>query len=157
MGQERNAAAAWVRQVSMKARSAHVWWIGFALFAPSLLIWAYFIVAVAWKFRPTSDLSWHSFTHTYFPLCAAVLGTCVPIVCLQRLRDAPMKLNGGAFAFYITAMPTWGVLDVRNEHYQVGGHDYPNGILADGHRYYWHLYFTWYFMPYRWIHGYKFD
>ena len=27
----------------------------------------------------------------------------------------------------------------------------------DGHRYYWHLYFTWYFLPYRWIHGYHFD
>jgi hypothetical protein len=55
------------------------------------------------------------------------------------------------------ACDAWGVLDIRNEHYQIGGHDYPNGILVDGHRHYWHLYFTWYFLPYKWIHGYQFD
>ncbi len=58
---------------------------------------------------------------------------------------------------YIAFMMLWGFVDVRHENYQTGGHDYPNGVLIDGHRHYWHLYFTWYFLPYEWIHGYEFD
>ena len=54
-------------------------------------------------------------------------------------------------------MCMWVYFDIKSEHYQFGGHDYPNGILVDGHRYYFHVYITWYFLPYKWIHGYEFD
>ena len=35
--------------------------------------------------------------------------------------------------------------------YQLGGHDYPNGVLSDGTTHYFHCYATWYFLPYKLI------
>jgi hypothetical protein len=45
-------------------------------------------------------------------------------------------------------MLTWGIVDIRYENYQMGGQ---RGSFIQGHRYYFHSYFTWYFLPYRWI------
>lgn len=55
------------------------------------------------------------------------------------------------FGIYLTAMVGWGIIDIRNENYQMGGHEYPNGPFIDGHRYYFHAYYTWYFLPYKLI------
>ena len=55
------------------------------------------------------------------------------------------------FVIYLVVMLTWGIVDIRCENYQMGGHRYPNGPLIDGHKYYFHHYYTWYFLPYRWI------
>jgi len=140
-----------------RARPVQLWWIGVALFFPSLLLWACSIVTIAWYLGGvTYTFDGHGVTHIHVPLCAAVLGVCLPVACLRRLRTASWRVTTGCFALYLAVMLTWGWFDVRNENYQVGGHDYPNGILADGHKHYWHLYFTWYFLPYRWIHGYEF-
>lgn len=141
----------------MRVRPVHIWWIGVLVFLPSCLLWGYFSVMCIWEFKQFGSLDWYGFTHVYFPLFAAIFGLSVPLVCLRRLRDLSAKATFIAFSAFVALMLTWGVLDIRSEHYQVGGHDYPHGVLEDGHRYYWHLYITWYFLPYRWIHGYNFD
>jgi hypothetical protein len=141
----------------MRFRPFFVWLLGVVLFLPSCVIWGYFSVLCIWKFKQFGSLDWHGVTHVYLPLFAAVLGLCFPLVCLRWFRALSSRATLGAFAGYMALMLTWGVLDIKAEHYQVGGHDYPHGAIEDGHRYYWHLYFTWYFLPYRWIHGYNFD
>ena len=87
----------------------------------------------------------------YLPFFAACVGFSVPVVCLKVLRKSPARLWGCVFVIYLATMLTWGIIDIRCENYQMGGHSYPNGPLIDGHKYYFHSYYTWPFMPYRWI------
>ena len=141
----------------MRAKPVHIWWIGVGLFAPSCTIWAYFSVLIIWRFGRFGSLDLHGVTHTYLPLLAAMLGLGVPFFFLRHFRKLSTNATLTAFLVYLVLMLTWGVFDIRGERYQIGGHDYPNGIVEDGHRHYWHLYFTWYFLPYKWIHGYNFD
>ena len=140
----------------MVIRPVHIWWIGFGVFAFSTAMWVYFIWLFASNLNPHYDLSRYDFTHIYFPILAALAGVTIPLYCLRRLGHASLKRNLRFFLLYSTLMLAWGISDIKRECYQIGGHDYPNGILTDGHRYYWHLYFTWYFLPYRLIHGYDF-
>jgi len=138
----------------MRVRPVHIWWIGVLLFLPSCLLWGYFSVMCIWKFKQLGSLDWYGFTHVYLPLVAALVGFILPLLCLRLCRQSSWRVTGWAFAGYLAVVVAWAAADIRHEHYQIGGHDYPNGPLVDGHRYYWHVYFTWYFIPYRWIeHG----
>jgi hypothetical protein len=144
----------------MRIRPVHIWWLGVGLFTPSILIWVWFLGIFIYKGMisvSSFSLDWYNVSHLYLPLLAAVVGFTVPVLFLRILRQASWRITGWAFAGFLAVMLTWGFFDIKAEHYQIGGHDYPHGILEDGHRYYWHLYFTWYFLPYRWIHGYHFD
>jgi len=138
----------------MCIRPVHTWWLGVGLFTPSIVIWVMFLGLYIYKGMFSVSLDWHSIRHLYLLLFAAVVGFTAPLVCLRLLRDVSWRVTDWAFAGYLAAMLAWAVVDIRHEHYQIGGHDYPNGPLVDGHRYYWHVYYTWYFIPYRWIeHG----
>jgi hypothetical protein len=138
----------------MRIRPVHTWWLGVGLFTPSILIWGFSLGLFIYKGMFNCPFDWHGITHVYLPLFAAVVGLAVPVVCLRLLRHASWRVTRWAFAVYVATMLTWAAIDIRHEHYQMGGHDYPNGPLVDGHRYYWHVYYTWYFIPYRWIeHG----
>ena len=142
---------------SLSIKPVHIWWIGVFLFLPSCLFWGWSSAVSIWKFKQFALLDWHGLTHAYFPMLAAIVGLSIPLACLHRLRDFSLKATLVAFSSFVALMLTWGIVDIRSGHYQIGGHDYPNGPLVDGHRYYWHIYFTWYFLPYRWIEGYAFN
>lgn len=135
----------------MRIRPVHTWWLGAGLFTPSILIWGYSLSLFIYSGMFSVSFDWHGVTRFFLPLLAAVLGFTVPLFCMRLLRRASWRLTGLAFAGYLVVMLAWAVIEIRNEHYQMGGHDYPNGPLVDGHRYYWHIYYTWYFVPYRWI------
>jgi hypothetical protein len=122
-----------------------------ALFAPSILIWGFSLGLFIYKGMFNCPFDHHGILHIYLPLFAAVACLVTPLICLRLLRQASWRRTGLLFTVYLTVVLTWGIIDIRNGHYQVGGHDYPNGILVDGHRYYWHIYYTWYFLPYKWI------
>lgn len=135
----------------MKVRPISLWWFGVALFAPSIALWS-FVIGISAShgtFNPGFDRV--AVFSVYLPLVAAVVGIGVPIVCLHCLNNASWKVTRLAFSGYLSAMLVWGSVDVRSGNYQVGGHDYPNGPLADGHSQYWHFYVTWYFFPYKLI------
>jgi hypothetical protein len=135
----------------MSIRPVHTWWLGVALFTPSVLAWLIPTALFISKGLFDCPFDWPGITHVYLPMFAAVVGFTVPLVCLWRLRGSSWRVTGWAFACYLAVMLTWGIIDIRQQHYQMGGHDYPNGPRVDGHRYYWHVYYTWYFIPYRWI------
>ena len=122
-----------------------------ALFTPSVLIWLITTSLFIYKGMFRCPFDWHGITHVYLPMFAAVVGFIVPLVCLRWLRGSSWRTTAWAFVGYLAAMLVWGIIDIRHEHYQVGGHEYPNGPLIDGHRHYWHVYYTWYFIPYRWV------
>lgn len=135
----------------MRIRPVHTWWLGAALFAPSVLIWAsVFAMSIYWR-KFNCPFNWYGIRFVYLPLFAASLGLAIPLVNLRLLRTASWRLTMWAFGAYVAVFLAWAVIDVRYENHQNGGHDYPNGPIVDGHRYYWHSYFTWYFIPYRWI------
>ena len=134
----------------MKLRPFDIWWLGVLLFTPSLALWTILIV-LFWNGGADYTPSWSNLRHTFLPCLAALLGFCVPIVCLRLLRRSPPRLWVPVFVTYCVILLTWGLIDIRHENYQVGGHNYPNGILVNGHKYYFHHYYTWYFLPYRWI------
>jgi hypothetical protein len=135
----------------MRFRPVHIWWLAVALFTPSVFIWAFSTAIFVYKGMFNCPFDRHGIIRVYLPMFAAVVGFFVPLVCLRVLRAASWRHTGWLFTTYLGLMLTWGVIDIRHEHYQMGGHDYPNGPLVDGHRYYWHSYFTWYFLPYEWI------
>ena len=135
----------------MRIRPVHTWWFGVMLFAPSVLIWVITTSGFVYKGMFNCPFDWHGIKHIYLPLFAALVGLTTPLVCLRLFRGASWRFTGLAFAAYLALMLAWAAIDIRHEHYQMGGHEYPNGPLIDGHRYYWHVYYTWYFIPYRWI------
>lgn len=135
----------------MRIRPVQIWWLGVALFTPSVLIWIILVPLFVFKHMWNCPFDWFGIIYVYLPMFAAVIGFTIPLVCLRRFRGKSWRVTGLVFACYLAVMLAWGVIDVRHEHYQMGGHNYPNGPLVDGHRYYWHTYFTWYFMPYTWI------
>lgn len=135
----------------MKIPSHWIWWAGAALFAPGFFTWISISVFALFQDMlnlPPFDRS--GIAGVYLPMLAAIVGFTIPLLCVRWFRRASWRINGVAFGIYLAAMLTWGILDIRNENYQYGGHDYPNG-LSDGHRHYTHSYWTWYFLPYRWI------
>jgi len=135
----------------MRIRPVHLWWLGVVLFTPSLFMWGYCLVLLIHKGIFDAPFDIYGITRVYLPLFAAAIGFAIPLFCLRFLRNALWPGTVRAFCSYLAAMLVWAAIDIRHEHYQIGGHDYPHGILIDGHRYYWHVYFTWYFIPYRWI------
>jgi hypothetical protein len=139
---------------AIRLSPAHIWLVGVVAFTPSVLIWGLSLGMFIYKGMFNCPFDWHGITHIYLPLTAALVGFTVPLVCRKLFRRSQWRLTIGAFIGYVALLLTWAVIDIRHEHYQIGGHDYPNGVLIDGHRYYWHFYYTWYFIPYRWIeHG----
>ena len=135
----------------MNLRPVHIWWLGVALFAPSIFIWVWLLGISICKGMFNCPFDWHGITHIYLPLFAAVAGFTTPLIFLRYLRHASWRLTAWLFMAYLAVILTWGIVDIRLEHYQMGGHENPNGPLVDGHRYYWHSYWTWYFLPYEWI------
>lgn len=129
----------------------HIWWIGVVLFGPPAALWVLIIVVFSVIGMFDCPFDWHGIRHFYIPFFAALVGLVVPLVCLRALRRSSPRVWVSVFVVYVVAMLTWGIVDIRCENYQMGGHDYPNGPLADGHKYYFHQYYTWYFLPYRWI------
>lgn len=133
----------------MRIRPVHTWWLGVALFTPSVLLW---LVAISlfyedmWK----SAFNWERARSIYLPMFAALVGFAVPLLCLRCLRDSSWRVTAWVFAGYLAVMLNWGIIDVRQQKYQLGGHKYP-GIVVDGHAQYFHDYWTWYFLPYKWI------
>jgi hypothetical protein len=61
---------------------------------------------------------------------------------LERRR----KRTLASLVCYWLVMLTWGVIDIRYYNHQIGGHGAPGGHLESSHDY-----FTWYFLPYRFI------
>jgi hypothetical protein len=126
-----------------------MWWLGVALFTPSVLLW---LVAIALFYEGMWECAfdWEGARGLYLPMFAAVVGFAVPLLCLRCLRSSSWRVTGRVFAGYLAVMLIWGIIDVRQQHYQIGGHEYP-GIVIDGHSHYFHVYLTWYFLPYKWI------
>lgn len=135
----------------MKPRAFHIWWLGILLFAPAVFLWTFVIAMFSIKGEFDCPFDWFGIRHIYLPLVAAWLGLAVPVVCLRVLRHARPRVWVSTFVVYVAVMLIWGIVDIRFQNYQVGGHRYPNGPLVDGHKYYFHQYYTWYFLPYRWI------
>lgn len=135
----------------IKVRPFHIWLIGVMFFAPALLVWIVFIILFSVKGMFDCPFDEHGVRHIYLPFLAAVLGFCIPVICLRVLRQTSARVWVPIFIAYCVIMLMWGIIDIRCENYQVGGHRYPNGPLVDGHRYYFHQYYTWYFLPYRLI------
>jgi hypothetical protein len=135
----------------IKARPFHIWWLGAVLFGPSLLLWITVIVLFSVKGMFEFSFNWYGIRYIYLPFFAAFVGFSIPVICLRVLRRTPARVWVCIFVIYLVVMLTWGIVDIRYENYQMGGHRYPNGPLIDGHRYYFHRYITWYFLPYRWI------
>ncbi len=137
--------------MKIRIRPFHSWWLGVLFFAPAVFIWIAAFVLFAIKGILDCPFDWYGIRHIYLPFVAALVGLMVPIVCLRVLRRSHPRVWISTLLIYITVMLTWGVVDIRYQNYQVGGHNYPNGPLVDGHRYFSHHYYTWYFLPYRWI------
>jgi len=135
----------------MHIRPVHSWWLGVALFTPSLLTWCFILGVGIQKGMVNCPFDLDGIKRVYLPLFAALVGFTVPLVCLRLLRAASWRLTALAFAGYLAVLLSWAFIDIRCKHYQIGGHEYPNGPMVDGHRHYWHSYFTWYFIPYKWI------
>lgn len=135
----------------IKIRPFHIWWLGIVLFGPSLIIWITCIILFSAKGMFDCPFDWYGIRHIYLPLFAAFVGFSIPVICLRVLRRTRTGIWGSIFVIYLVVMLTWGIVDIRYENCQIGGHRYPHGPLIDGHRYYFHIYFTWYFLPYRWI------
>lgn len=135
----------------MSLRPVHTWWFGVVLFTPSVLIWAFSLGLFIYKGMFDCPFDRRGIIGVYLPLFAAVLGFVTPLVCLRLLREVSRRRTSWLFAGYMFVMLVWGIIDIRHEHYQMGGHLYPNGPSVDGHRKYWHVYYTWYFLPYEWI------
>ena len=135
----------------MRFRPVHTWWLGVVLFTPSVLTWIFVLATSIYLRKFNCPFDSYGIRFIYLPLLAAVLGLTVPVVSLRLLRSASWRLTKWAFTGYLAFFLIWAGIDIRCENHQMGGHDYPNGPIADGHRYYWHSYFTWYFVPYRWI------
>ena len=137
-------------------RPAYIWLIGVVVFTPSLVLWGYYFWMALFNGRFNCAFDSYGVRYVYLPLFAAIAGFFVPAFCFLRLRHASRKKTISMFVGYVMVMLIWGVLDIKNENYQIGGHDYPNSPQADGHKHYWHLYLTWYFLPHKFIHGYEF-
>src|SRR3989304_2615039 len=135
----------------MKIRPFHVWWIGVILFGASLFAWITATVLFLLKDIANLSFNWYYIKNIYLPFFAAFVGFCIPVVCLRVLKRSPARVWICIFVIYVVVMLIWGIIDIRCEHYQVGGHKYPHGPLVDGHKYYFHYYWTWYFLPYRLI------
>jgi len=130
----------------MRWRPTYLWLTGLLVFGPSLLFWALhtwlavFRLGGTWSFDPLA------FRHTYLPMLAAVIGFAVPLFGLRLCWNARWKRTLTALACYWLIMLGWGVIDIRQYNYQIGGHYH--GSSAEGHPGYFHQYFTWYFLPY---------
>jgi len=130
-----------------RLRPVHIWWIGVILFAPSFLFWTVSTIVFVSQGRFNCPMDANGITRFYLPFFAALLGLLVPVMCLFRLRTASWKVSTWAFTTYLALMILWGIMDIRSEHHQAGGH----GLADTGPGDYFHVYYTWYFLPYRLI------
>lgn len=136
---------------TVRFRPFHIWWLGVVLFAPSVLFWILAVGIFIWNGKFNCPFDRYGIIHVYLPLFAALIGFSFPIVFMRLFRQASGRVTAWTFAAYLAVMLTWGIIDIQHENYQFGGHDYPNGPLIDGHKHYWHVYYTWYFLPYTWF------
>jgi hypothetical protein len=127
----------------MSIRPVHTWWLGLVLFAPSIFIWAFVLVVSLFKGVWHCPFDWYGIKQVYLPLFAAILCFTTPLVCMRLLQSASWRRTAWVFLGYVALWLTWAVIDIRLSHYQMSGEDF--------HGYYWHSYYTWYFMPYKWI------
>ncbi len=132
-------------------RALHLWWFGVLLFAPGFAIWITVLVLGVCNGTFKWPIDSHGFMRIYLPFFAAIVGLFVPLICLRLFRKSSRTVIGSGFAFYLVVMLTWGVIDIRNEHYQLGGHEQPPDVLDGGHNDYFHVYYTWFFLPYKLI------
>jgi hypothetical protein len=121
----------------MHIRPVHIWWLGVALFAPSLLIWGAEIGPDA--IFGNLDVHRMTLTQVYLPLAAALLGFTFPLVCVRFLRNASWRFTAWAFAGYLGFMLSWATIDIRHQHAQ------GSALEVDFHSR--GIYFTWYFIP----------
>lgn len=132
----------------MRLRPVHVWWLGVIVFAPSAFAWLFTVGYSLFNGTLDCRLDWQSTRHVYLPFLAAFVGLCVPLLCLRFLRNVTPRVVTVLFASYVAGMVAWGIADIRNQNFQIAGHEYPNSPLADGHKHHFHSYYTWYFLPY---------
>src|SRR5436190_1120224 len=105
----------------MKIRPVHTWWLGLALFAPSVLIWALTLVVFLLRGMWNCPFDWYGITQVYLPLFAAILCFTTPLVCMRLLRSASWRRTAWFFAVYVVVWFSWAVIDVRQSHYQIRG------------------------------------
>ena len=135
----------------IKFRPFYIWWLGIILFGTSLLVWIAFLLVLSVKGMVKFSFDLYCIRHIYLPFIAALVGFIIPVICLRVLKRSPARVWVCIFVIYLLVMLTWGIVDIRYENYQLGCHGKPNGQLIYGHKYYFHGYLTWYFLPYRGI------
>jgi len=128
----------------MRIRPVHMWWFGVTLFTPSVTIWTAILSLSIYRGTFHCPLDWQGIMAVYLPLFAALVGFIVPLLCLWLQRSAPWQVTTWAFAGYLAVLITWATIDVRHRNFQTCREDFSQGES-------WHFYYTWYFMPYRWI------
>ena len=135
----------------VRFRGVHLWWIGLLLFTPSVALW--FLTTLLLVLNGTFSCPFDrlGIARIYLPIAAAFLGLALPLLGRRFLQRSSNRVNCCAFAAYISFMLAWGMIDVRHENYQLGGHKYTNESLLHDHTSYFHNYYTWYFLPYKWI------
>lgn len=146
-------------------RPFHIWWLGVLVFTPSVFLWLTMFTIFGWN----GKLAWLHLNGIWRPCLAALLGFGVPIVFLRYLGRSSTRLWCPIFLAYCVILLTWGLIEIRNEEYQMGYYRCPTGVHSistgglscatralnrapvEGHWHYFHDYYTWYFLPYRWI------
>lgn len=141
----------------MRVRFYQVWWLGVALFVPSVMVW---LGAFVWSIcigRFQTYFDSYGLCYMYLPMLAATIGVAFPLLMLRKRQSLSHRAHGFILAGYCAVLVAWGSLDVRLAHCQLSGnhcagdpfdfcHYYPKFLASDSH-----VYFTWYFLPYRLI------
>ena len=126
----------------MSIRPVHIWWFGVVLFTPSLIAWLWtsgrFVYGGTFRWQ----MDWIGITRVYLPVCAAFLGLVIPLTALRFFQSASLRRTMLLFVTYVVSFVLWGVTDIQHQNWQARG-------MLD--KQYWHAYYTWYFLPYRWI------
>jgi len=129
----------------MRVRPVHIWWIGVALFTPSVLIWMTTTSISLSEGVFYDSFDWRGITRIYLPMLAAFLGFIIPVGCLRLLRSSAWTVNALLFGGYLALLLAWGIIDIRHSHWQTRMKNYSEGGETSL------TYYTWYFMPYKWI------
>ena len=59
----------------MRIRPVHSWWLGVALFAPSVLVWLSVFGVSIYRGMFNCPFDWHGIRFVYLPFLAAFLGS----------------------------------------------------------------------------------
>jgi hypothetical protein len=121
-----------------------IWWIGLALFTPSIGIWLLVIAIFTGAYMWGPPSGWYGFYGIWLPMTAAALGFLIPILAMTVWAPLSRRFYLQAFAAYFSIFLIWAAIDVRYYHYQ-----HRVMVPKTGCE---HFYFTWYFMPQGWLH-----